>query len=110
MSNNSLLKGTLNTLILKLLADNGQMYGYEIIQRIKESSEEALLITEGALYPALHRLEQNGLLTIDLRTVSGRQRKYYALSTKGKQRSGESLMELAEFLGAIHNIIKPKTS
>ncbi len=110
MLNNSLLKGTLNTLILKLLADNGQMYGYEIIQRIKESSDDALLITEGALYPALHRLEQQGLLNIDLRTVSGRQRKYYALSAKGKLRTGESLMELAQFLGAIHNIIKPKTS
>ncbi len=66
MKDNSLLRGTLSTLILKLLADNGQMYGYEIIRKIKEASAEQMQITEGALYPALHKLEQSGLLLTDI--------------------------------------------
>ena len=52
-----LIKGTLKTIILKLLADNGRMYGYEITQRVRELTSERIQITEGALYPTLHALE-----------------------------------------------------
>ena len=57
MSTNPLLKGSLQTIILKLLEDNDQMYGYEITQKVKEVSEGEIMLTEGALYPALHKLE-----------------------------------------------------
>ncbi len=109
MKDNSLLKGALSTLVLKLLADNGQMYGYEIIQKIKEASADQMKITEGALYPALHKLEQNGLLIAEHRPVSGRVRKYYSLSAKGKKASEDKLAQLKEFLSSVQMIITPKT-
>ena len=110
MKDNSLLKGALSTLVLKLLADNGQMYGYQIIQKIKEASADQMKITEGALYPALHKLEQNGLLIAEHRPVSGRVRKYYSLSAKGKKASEDKLVQLQEFLSSIQMIITPKTA
>ena len=110
MKDNSLLKGALSTLILKLLADNGQMYGYEIIQKIKEVSADQMKITEGALYPALHKLEEKGLLKSELRPVSGRTRKYYALSPKGEKATESKLDQLQEFLSSIQMIIQPKAN
>ena len=108
MKDNSLLKGALSTLILKLLADNGQMYGYEIIQKIKEASADQMKITEGALYPALHKLEQNGLLVAEHRPVSGRVRKYYSLSAKGKVATEDKLQQLQDFLRSVQMVIQPK--
>jgi len=57
-----LIKGTLKTILLKLLADNGRMYGYEITQRVRELTDERIKITEGALYPTLHALEASGMM------------------------------------------------
>lgn len=62
MFSSELVKGTLKTIILKLLADNERMYGYEITQKVKELSFDKIQITEGALYPTLHALEGEGLL------------------------------------------------
>ena len=62
MSSNPMLKGTLQTIILKLLENNSQMYGYEITQKVKDVTTGEILLTEGALYPALHKLEADGLL------------------------------------------------
>jgi len=53
MHSSELLKGTLQTILLKVLKDNGKMYGYEITQRVKELSAGSILLTEGALYPTL---------------------------------------------------------
>ena len=64
MSNSKLYKGSLSTIILKLLAENNKMYGYEMTQRVKELTQGELTITEGALYPALHKLEADGFLDI----------------------------------------------
>lgn len=108
MKTSSLVKGTLTTLILKLLADNGQMYGYEIIQRIKDASDGKMQITEGALYPALHKLEADGLLQTERRRVSGRERKYYSLSAKGKRASQGMLKQLQDFLNSVQSVIHPK--
>ncbi len=85
------------------------MYGYEIIQKIKEASADQMKITEGALYPALHKLEQNGLLMAEHRPVSGRVRKYYSLSAKGKSATEDKLAQLKEFLSSVQMIITPKT-
>lgn len=107
MKNTALIRGTLTTLILKMLADNGQMYGYEIIQRIKESSQGKMNITEGALYPALHKLESEGLLNTERRSVSGRVRKYYSLSPKGKRATQSMLDQLQDFLASVQSILQP---
>ena len=55
--NNELFKGTLQTIILNLLSENERMYGYEITQKVKFITQGELLLKEGALYPALHKLE-----------------------------------------------------
>ena len=56
MKNSQLYKGSLTTIVMKLLEENGRMYGYEITQKVKEITKGELKITEGALYPALHKL------------------------------------------------------
>ena len=79
-----LIKGTLKTIVLKLLADNKKMYGYEITQKVKEITKGELKITEGALYPALHKLEAEGVLEVEIENVDNRLRKYYKLTEPGQ--------------------------
>jgi PadR family transcriptional regulator, regulatory protein PadR len=62
MASNDLLKGMLKPLILKLLMEKGRMYGYEITQMVKEISGGEIELTFGALYPILHKLEQEGIV------------------------------------------------
>jgi DNA-binding PadR family transcriptional regulator len=84
MHSPELLKGTLQTIVLKVLKDHGKMYGYEITQRVKDLSEGRILLTEGALYPTLHRLEAEGLLKTEVVNIGKRIRKYYLLTAPGK--------------------------
>ena len=93
-----LLKGTLKTIVLKLLADNKKMYGYEITQRVKELTQDRIQITEGALYPTLHALEADGLVKTEIEYIGRRMRKYYSLSPAGKTTSKEKVNELASFM------------
>jgi PadR family transcriptional regulator len=77
-------QGTLDLLILKVIA-LGPIHGYAIAQRIQQISREALQVQQGSLYPALHRLENRGLLTADWKeTETGRDAKYYRLTAKGR--------------------------
>jgi DNA-binding PadR family transcriptional regulator len=105
-----LLKGTLKTIVLKLLADNKKMYGYEITQRVKEMTREKIQITEGALYPTLHALEADGLVTTEVEYIGKRIRKYYSLSPTGKAAAREKLKELTNFMDTMIALleIKPK--
>src|ERR1700684_2691488 len=96
-----LLKGTLKTIILKLLVDNKRMYGYEITQKVKELTRDKIKITEGALYPTLHALEAEGLLTTKAEYIGKRVRKYYSLSAAGKAKSKEKISELSNFIGTM---------
>ncbi len=104
-----LIKGTLKTIVLKLLADNRKMYGYEITQRVKELTSEKIQITEGALYPTLHALEQEGLLTTQTEVIGKRVRKYYSLSPKGKTKTKEKVSELADFMETMKFLLDIKT-
>jgi DNA-binding PadR family transcriptional regulator len=58
----SMLKGSLQTILLKLLHENGKMYGYEITQKVKVITNGEIKLTEGAIYPSLHKLVAEGLL------------------------------------------------
>ena len=69
MIDSKLLRGSLDTIILKLMDDHDEMYGYEITQKVKELTAGEMKITEGALYPALHRLEGKGILTTEIRSI-----------------------------------------
>lgn len=105
-----LIKGTLKTIVLKLLEDNRRMYGYEITQKVKELTGDKIQITEGALYPTLHALESDGLLTTETEFIGKRVRKYYTLSNTGKVKAHEKVSELADFMETMKFLldIKPK--
>jgi transcriptional regulator len=86
MLNLDLLKGTLSLLLLKSVAHH-QRHGYEILKWIRQSSDGTFLIEEGAIYPALHRLEAKELLEADWGvTDSNRRAKFYRLTPKGRAR------------------------
>ena len=110
MKNSSLYKGSLNTIIMKLLEEKGRMYGYEITQKVKAITLGELNITEGALYPALHKLEAEGLLEVEVEKVDNRLRKYYKLTEKGNKETVNRLAELEEFIKNMQNIVNPKLS
>jgi len=80
-----LLQGTLDLLILKVVA-LGPVHGYGISQRIRQISDSVLQVQQGSLYPALHRLEKRGWLAADWgESEKGRQAKFYRLSAKGRK-------------------------
>ncbi len=110
MYSSELLKGTLKTIVLKLLSDNKKMYGYEITQRVKELTGDKIQITEGALYPTLHALEQEGILTTEIVNIGKRVRKYYSLTKKGKISGKEKVNEFADFINTMKFLldIKPE--
>ena len=110
MSNSKLYKGSLSTIILKLLAESDKMYGYEITQKVKEITQGELKITEGALYPALHKLEADGFLEVELKKVDNRLRKYYKLTEAGNKEKVNKINELEQFIENIQGIINPKFS
>ena len=104
-----LIKGTLKTIVLKLLADNKKMYGYEITQRVKELTQDKIQITEGALYPTLHALEDEKLVTTEVEYIGKRVRKYYSLSATGKAKTTEKVSELADFMNTMKFLLDIKT-
>lgn len=110
MKSSQLYRGSLNTIILKLLQENGKMYGYEITQKVKSITEGELNITEGALYPALHKLEADGLLEVEIEKVDNRLRKYYKLTENGEKESVQLLSELESFIKNMQTVLNPKLS
>ena len=108
MKNSQLYKGSLTTIVMKLLEENGRMYGYEITQKVKDMTKGELKITEGALYPALHKLEAEGVLEVEVERVDNRLRKYYKLTEKGAKETVNRLAELEEFIRNMQSLVNPK--
>ena len=108
MYSSELIKGTLKTIILKLLSQNDKMYGYEITQKVKAITLGELQITEGALYPALHKLEAEGLLDVEVEKVDNRLRKYYKLTESGTKETVNRLAELEDFIRNMQSLVNPK--
>lgn len=108
--NHKLFRGSLDTIIIKLLSDNEMMYGYEITQRVKEMTDGEFKITEGALYPALHRLEGQGLLDTETKSIGNRFRKYYKLTKKGKKEVSTMMASMESFISNLQLVLKPTTS
>jgi PadR family transcriptional regulator PadR len=101
-----ILQGTLDLLILKTLT-RGEMHGYEISEWIHSSSSEALSVEEGALYPALHRLELRGLLSAswDL-SANNRRAKYYRLTAEGRKQLKQTIESWRRSSAAINRILE----
>ena len=108
MAKSNLYKGNLSTIIMKLLSESDRMYGYEITQKVKSVTKGKLLITEGALYPTLHRLEAEGILEVEVSKVDNRLRKYYRLTDKGRRETVNRLSELDEYIRTLQEIISLK--
>lgn len=107
MYSKNLIKGTLQPIILKLLKEHQRMYGYEITQKVKELSDGKIEITEGALYPALHKLEAEGVLKTEKEFIGKRVRKYYSLTKSGHSAVAEKVDELADFIATMRIILNP---
>jgi len=101
-----LLQGTLDLLILKALA-KGSMHGYGVAEWIHESSQDVLRVEEGALYPALHRLELRGLLASEWGTSDNNRRaKYYALTPTGRKQLAQVTEYWRRMSGAVARILQ----
>ena len=84
---NDILQGTLVLLVLRTLASNKRMHGYAITRRVQRVSDDLLRVEEGSLYPALHRMEQDGLLRSEWGvTEKNREARLYSLTAKGRKR------------------------
>ncbi len=103
MRKNALYKGTLQNIILKLLVKEVKMYGYQIA---KELTNGELEMTEGALYPILHKLENNGIIYSEIQNVNGRDRKYYFLTEKGKEQQLADEAEMKSYLFNLNTIFQ----
>jgi transcriptional regulator len=97
-------QGTLDLLILKVVA-LGPLHGYAIAQRLQQVSRHVVQVPQGSLYPALHRLENRGLLTADWKdTETGREAKFYRLTRRGRaqlETEAASWQRLTEAVGLI---------
>jgi transcriptional regulator len=100
-----LVQGTLDMLVLKALA-RGAKHGYAVAEWIHESSNDVLSVEEGALYPALHRLELRGLLSAEWGTSENNRRaKYYSLTAAGKKKLAEETEYWKRMAGAIARVM-----
>lgn len=105
MYSNELIKGTLKTIVLSLLAKHDRMYGYEITQYVKEHTQGKIQLTEGALYPTLHKLEAEGLLSTEKMNIGKRVRKYYSLTESGNHQADDRVTEFKAFSETMNNLI-----
>jgi PadR family transcriptional regulator PadR len=101
-----LLRGTLDMLILKIVA-LGPIHGYAISLRIQQISKDFFQVHQGSLYPALHRLEDRGWLAADWReSETGRNAKFYALSRKGRRQLETELVYWERLSDAVALILR----
>ncbi|HMP30930.1 MAG TPA: PadR family transcriptional regulator [Saprospiraceae bacterium] len=105
--NSNLLRGSIESIVIKLVAEHREVYGYQICQLVKSMTDSKILLTEGALYPILHKLEINGTLEVELRNVEGRTRKYYKLTQNGHSILDQKLGEMKEYLEQMSLIFQP---
>ena len=105
MSGSNLFTGTLDLLILRTV-EAAPLHGYAIGKRIRDGSEGVLAVEEGALYPALHRLEGRGLLDAEWgRTNTGRRAKFYRVTATGAEHLASEAARWAQYSGAVAAIL-----
>ncbi len=97
-------QGHLDLLLLAVLAD-GAKHGYAVIEALRGRSGDTFDLPEGTVYPALHRLEESGLLSSDWSVVQGRRRRTYRLTEKGRRALGEKGRAWSEFSDAIASVL-----
>lgn len=101
------LPGTVEFLALGALARGGRMHGFEILRWIESTSEGDLFVEEGALYPALHRMERRGWLRSDWAVSDrGRRAKYYAVTALGRRALTDESRAWARYVGAVGKVVR----
>jgi transcriptional regulator len=99
-----LLKGAADTLVLSTFAEE-ERYGYQVVKELERRSEGFFRLKEGTLYPILHRLEKQGLLRGRWQTMpNGSERRYYALTGKGRRHLSDKLNEWETFAQAVARV------
>jgi transcriptional regulator len=103
---NDILQGTLVLLILKTLASNKRMHGYAITAHIREVSVQLLRVEEGSLYPALHRMEQEGWVRAEWgKTEKNREARFYSLTAKGRKQLAQEEESWARLTEGVARVI-----
>ena len=103
-TNPGFMTGVPELLILRLLAER-EMYGYELVQAIEDSTGEAIKVGEGVVYPILHALEAQGCLSARRKPVNGRTRVYYTATAAGKKRLGTLISEWQRITDAVSTLV-----
>ena len=103
-TNPNFMNGVPELLILRLLNEN-EMYGYELVQAIRERTDAVVAIGEGVVYPVLHGLESDGALKSRRKTVNGRSRIYYSVTPRGSRRLADLSETWTNLAGAIHRML-----
>ena len=105
-ANTELLQGTLDLLILKTVA-LGPIHGWAISQRIQQVSEDVLKVNQGSLYPALYRLERQGLIAAEWGvSENGRKAKFYRLTASGRRQLAREEESWARLAGAVARVLQ----
>lgn len=103
----NVLAGTLEMLVMQTLSAGGELHGFEILDSIRRATSDALVVEEGALYPALHRMERRGWLSADWAvSEKGRRAKYYRLTSKGKQALEQARSQWARYVAAVEAVAR----
>lgn len=101
-----LVQGTLDLLLLKILA-LGPLHGWAVSQRLKQVSGDVLQVSDGSLYPALHRLEQEGWITAEWKTSElGRRAKFYSLTSVGRRQLEKEAADWKRLSAAISHVVR----
>ena len=100
----ALISGSMSMLLLKLL-DEKDMYGYEMIETLRNRSNNVFELKAGTLYPLLHTLEDKGLLTVYEQEVNGKTRKYYSITKEGRKFLGGKKEEWKEYTTAVNSVL-----
>jgi PadR family transcriptional regulator len=104
---NGMLHGTLDALILKTLSW-GARHGYGIAKWIEEATNEAVVVEEGSLYPALYRMERRGLIEADWGISElGRKAKFYRITSKGRRQLAADTEQWARFATGVSKVLLP---
>jgi len=104
---NDILQGTLALLVLKALQSQGPMHGYRLTAHIHERSVDLLRIEEGSLYPALHRMEQDGWVRSEWGlTEKGRKARFYALTPAGEEQLAREMESWTRLTKGVARILR----
>ena len=104
-TNNELIRGSIEIIVLKLLLED-DMYGYQMIKQVNERSNGFFEWREGSLYPCLHKLECDGLVDSYVKESGGRMRRYYSLTKKGREVAAARTEGAREFCKALMFLLK----